>query len=69
MTRDAAAAPFVARNGDVGLSDAPERPGAAAIHASLAASYWSPGIPRATVGRPERFMEIHRPGLYRGASG
>ena len=69
MTRDGAAAPFVARNGDVELSDAPERPDAAAIHASLAASYWAPGIPRATVAHPERFMEIHRPDLYRGASG
>ena len=51
MTRDAAAVPFVARNGDVELSDAPERLDVDAIHAFLSASYWSPGIPRATVAR------------------
>ena len=88
MTRARVPAPFVGRNGDVELSDAPEPPDVDAIHGYLAATYGSPGIPSATVERlfaaspdcglcrvgaplanPERFMDVRRIDLYRGAGG
>ena len=45
-----------------------------AVHAFLAHSYWSPGIPRATVvcaiehPSPARLMEILDPDVYKAAS-
>jgi len=60
VTRDAA--PFVARNGDVELSDAPER-----LDVDAHALYARVGF--APLAHPERLMEIHRPDLYRGAGG
>ncbi len=63
MTRARNPAPFVARSGDVELSDGPERLDVDAIHGFLAASCGSPGIPRATVERA--FVGSSEFGLYR----
>ena len=63
MTRARVPAPLVARSGDVELSDGPKRLDFDAIHSFLAASYGSPGIPRATVQRA--FAGSPDLGLYR----
>lgn len=56
--------PDLAPPGDYQISTDPQRLDVAAIHAFLTQSYWSPGIPRATVERAISHSLCF--GLYRG---